>query len=233
MPEEKKSLSETIRTAIEQDILSGKLPSGTQLEEQQLLARFNVSRTPVREALIQLESAGLVDLVPRQGAIVKSISLREYVAMSEILVQLEALAARLAARRMSAAQRQQMQDAYEACKRAAETADSDAYRTANDLFHRVIYEASCNDILSRQIRTMRARMRGMRDLRFQKPARILASLEEHGHVMRAILEGSEEAAGDAMIRHIATGGDVYADMIASMPAEADTRKRTRGSSDTE
>ena len=111
MSEEKKSLSETIRAAIEQEILSGKLPSGSQLEEQQLLARFGVSRTPVREALIQLESAGLVDLVPRQGAIVSSISLREYVAMNEILVQLEALSARLAARRISAAQRTALQAA--------------------------------------------------------------------------------------------------------------------------
>lgn len=227
MPDEKKSLSDTIRAAIEQDILNGKLPSGTQLEEQQLLARFKVSRTPVREALIQLESAGLVDLVPRQGAIVASITLREYVAMSEILVQLESLAARLAARRISAPQRKAIQAALEACRAAADKADGDAYRKANDAFHHVIYEACCNDILSRQIRTMRARMRGMRDLRFEKPARIRASLEEHEQVLEAILSGSEEAAAEAMVRHIATGGDVYADMIAAMPGDSAARTRTR------
>ncbi len=227
MPEDKKSLSDTIRAAIEQDILSGKLPSGTQLEEQQLLARFNVSRTPVREALIQLESAGLVDLVPRQGAIVASISLREYVAMSEILVQLESLSARLAARRISPPQRKAMEAALDACRAAAEQADGDAYRRANDAFHHLIYEASCNDILSRQIRTMRARMRGMRDLRFEKPARILASLAEHEQVLEAILRGSEDDAAAAMVRHIATGGDVYADMIASMPGDGAGRTRAR------
>jgi DNA-binding GntR family transcriptional regulator len=218
MSDEKKSLSETIRTAIEQDILSGKLPSGTQLEEQQLLARFKVSRTPVREALIQLESAGLVDLVPRQGAIVASITLREYVAMSEILVQLESL---------SAPQRKAIQTALEACRAAAEQADGGAYRKANDTFHHIIYEASCNDILSRQILTMRARMRGMRDLRFEKPARIRASLAEHEEVLEAILRGSEDAAAAAMVRHIATGGDVYADMIASMPGDGAGRGRGR------
>ncbi|MBP0621478.1 GntR family transcriptional regulator [Cupriavidus consociatus] len=227
MPEEKKSLSDTIRAAIEQEILSGKLPSGTQLEEQQLLARFGVSRTPVREALIQLESAGLVDLVPRQGAIVSSITLREYVAMNEILVQLEALAARLAARRITPAQRSAMQEALAACRAAAGQADSQRYRETNDAFHDVIYEACCNDILSRQIRTMRARMRGMRDLRFEKPARILASLEEHEAVMAAIERGSEEEAAAAMVRHIATGGDVYADMIASMPGDEAGSKRAR------
>jgi len=227
MSEEKKSLSETIRSAIEQEILSGKLPSGAQIEEQQLLARFGVSRTPVREALIQLASAGLVDLVPRQGAIVSSITLREYVAMSEILVQLEALSAQLAARRISAAQREAMQAGYEACRLAAEQADGERYRAANDSFHHVIYEACCNEILSRQILTMRARMRGMRDRRFEKPARILASLEEHKAVMDAILRGDEEAAAKAMVRHIATGGDVYADMIAAMPADEAARMRAR------
>ncbi|MDQ0140405.1 GntR family transcriptional regulator [Cupriavidus necator] len=227
MSEEKKSLSETIRAAIEQEILSGKLPSGTQLEEQQLLARFGVSRTPVREALIQLESAGLVDLVPRQGAIVSSITLREYVAMNEILVQLEALAARLAARRISAAQRTALQQAFEACRAAAERADSEYYRAANDAFHEVIYAACCNDILSRQIRTMRARMRGMRDLRFEKPARILASLAEHEAVMDAIARGNEDDAAAAMVRHIATGGDVYADMIAAMPDDEAGGRRGR------
>ena len=82
MSEEKKSRTETIRSEIEQEILSGHLPSGTQIDEQQLIDRFGVSRTPAREALIQLASAGLVTLVPRQGAIVSSITLRDYVALS-------------------------------------------------------------------------------------------------------------------------------------------------------
>ena len=225
MPEERKSRAETIRSAIEQEILSGKLPSGSQIDEQQLLSRFGVSRTPAREALIQLASAGLVELVPRQGAIVSSITLREYVAMSEILVQLESLAAQLAARRISPGQREAMQAAHADCAEAAERLDPDGYRMANDRFHAVIYEACCNEILSRQIRTMRARMRGMRDLRFEKPARSRASLQEHGAVMEAILRGDEEAAAQAMVRHIATGGNVYADMIAAMPPEAGRPRR--------
>lgn len=220
MPEERTSLAETIRATIEQEILSGKLASGAQLDEQQLLSRFSVSRTPVREALIRLASAGLVDLVPRRGAIVSAITLREYVAMSEILVQLEALAAQLAARRITESEREALREAYAACQQAAAQASADRYREANDRFHAVIYEACRNEILSAQIRTMRARMRGMRDYRFEKPARIRASLEEHGAVMEAILRGDEEAAARAMVEHISTGGNVYADMIASMPDEA-------------
>src|SRR5438445_9744730 len=101
MSEEKMSRSEAIRSVLEEEILSGKLPGGAQIDEQQLVERFDVSRTPAREALIHLAAAGLVTLVPRQGAVVSSITLRDYVALSEILVQLEALATQLATRRMS------------------------------------------------------------------------------------------------------------------------------------
>ncbi|KWW39553.1 DNA-binding GntR family transcriptional regulator [Cupriavidus metallidurans] len=215
MSEEKKSRTETIRSEIEQEILSGHLPSGTQIDEQQLIDRFGVSRTPAREALIQLASAGLVTLVPRQGAIVSSITLRDYVALSEILVQLESLAARLASRRMTPAERDALATAYEAC--AAAQGDAEAYRAANDEFHGVLYEGSRNDILAKQIRTMRARMRGMRDYRFEHPARVRASLAEHKAVLDAIKVGDEDGAAEAMVRHISAGGNVYADMIAAMP----------------
>lgn len=220
MSEEKKSRAETIRSAIEHEILSGKLPSGSQIEEQQLIERFGVSRTPAREALIQLSSAGLVTLVPRQGAIVSSISLRDYVAMSEILVQLEALAARLAARRMTTPERLALEAAFQSCATAATDGKSDAYRRANDEFHGILYDGSRNEILARQIRTMRARMRGMQDFRFEQPARVRASLEEHRAVLEAVSNGDENGAADAMVRHISAGGNVYADMIASMPGDS-------------
>lgn len=213
------SRSEAIRFALEEEILSGKLPGGAQIDEQQLVERFDVSRTPAREALIHLAAAGLVTLVPRQGAVVSSITLREYVAFSEILVQLEALATQLAARRMSLEERQALREAFEDGEAAAQSGDAEQYRIANDTFHGILYDGSRNDILSRQIRTMRARMRGMRDFRFEQPSRVRASLEEHRAVLDAVLRGDEDGAAQAMIRHISAGGNVYADMIAAMPGD--------------
>jgi DNA-binding GntR family transcriptional regulator len=213
---EKRPLSEVIRAEIEQEIISGRLPAGSQLDEQTLSERYGVSRTPAREALIQLAAVGLVSLRPRQGAVVTSVSLKDYVSLHEILVQLEALATQLATRRMTPADRTRLKETFDQCVAAASANDAELYRTANDAFHETLYTASRNPILYHQIRTSRARMRGMRDMRFEHPARVRASLQEHEAVLHAVLRGDEAAASEAMAAHISSGGHVYADMIAQM-----------------
>ena len=92
------NLSDKIRATLEAEIASGQLPPGSRIEEQALMDRFGVSRTPAREAVLLLSSAGLVSPVSRQGAVVSGISLSEYVATLEVLMELEGLAARLSAR---------------------------------------------------------------------------------------------------------------------------------------
>jgi DNA-binding GntR family transcriptional regulator len=109
------NLSDKIREALESEITSGKLYAGCRIDEQELMERFGVSRTPAREAIQQLVTAGLVTMVPRHGAEVATLSLTEYVAMLEILIELEGLAARLCARRMPSARRQELQAALKAC----------------------------------------------------------------------------------------------------------------------
>jgi len=212
------NLSDKIREALEAEIVSGKLFAGSRIDEQALMDRFEVSRTPAREAILQLISAGLVTTVPRQGAVVATLSLAEYIAMLEILMALEGLAARLSARRMPTAQRQLLQKAHEACARAAAADDAEAYGQANRAFHEIIYDGSLNDVLARQLRAMRLRMRHPQRTLFDRPNRIRHSLAEHEGIVRAILEGDEEAAYRAMTGHISSGGNVYADAIASMPA---------------
>ena len=211
------NLSAQIRLAIETQITSGQLVPGARIDEQALMERFQVSRTPAREALLQLMSTGLVVPVPRQGAVVAGLSAPEYVALLEVLVELEGLAARLAARRMPAVQRRQLESADAACRLAALNDDPLAYARANHVFHETIYDGSLNDVLARQLRAMRLRMRQPQANLFDRPGRIRSSLAEHGEVLRAILDGDEEAAHRAMTGHIAVGGNSFADAIARMP----------------
>jgi DNA-binding GntR family transcriptional regulator len=215
-PTNRINLSDKIRAALEAEITNGQLPAGTRIDEQMLMERFEVSRTPAREALLQLLSAGLLNSVPRQGTIVSSVSLPEYVAMLEILMELEGLAARLSARRMPAAQRRELEQAAKACADAAAADDAAAYGNANRLYHEIIYDGSRNDVLARQLRAMRARMRHPQDSLFDRPGRIRNSLAEHEVVLKAILEGDEDGAYRAMTGHISSGGNVYADAIATM-----------------
>lgn len=210
------NLSDKIRAALEAEITAGHLVAGSRIDEQVLMEQFDVSRTPAREAIQQLMAAGLVTAVPRQGAVVASLSVAEYVAMLEILMELEGLAARLSARRMPAVQRRQLTQADAACREAAAKDDAESYGKANREFHEIIYDGSLNEILARQLRSMRLRMRHPQRALFDRPGRIRNSLAEHGAVLQAILSGDEAEAYRAMTGHISSGGNVYADAIASM-----------------
>ncbi|RYF70587.1 MAG: GntR family transcriptional regulator [Comamonadaceae bacterium] len=216
-PSHRINLSDKIRAALEAEITTGHLVAGSRIDEQALMDRFEVSRTPAREAILQLMSSGLVTTVPRQGAVVASLSLPEYIAMLEILMELEGLAARLSARRMPAVQRRQLEQADAACREAAAKDDAELYGKANREFHEIIYDGSLNDVLARQLRSMRLRMRHPQRALFDRPGRIRNSLAEHAIVLQAILTGDEEAAYRGMTGHISSGGNVYADAIASMP----------------
>ena len=109
------SLASRLAVALEADIVSGKLRPGTRLDEQALARRFKASRTPVREALRQLESRGMVENRPRQGAQVMQLSLASLIEMFEAMAWLEAACASLAARRHTQADRDAIQAAHEAC----------------------------------------------------------------------------------------------------------------------
>src|SRR5437763_9442648 len=99
--------SEHVRELIEEGIATGSFPPGMRLDEMELAARFDVSRTPLREALFQLASVGIVVMQPRRGTVVAELSPHRLVEMFEVMAELEAMCGRLAARRMSAQEHEQ------------------------------------------------------------------------------------------------------------------------------
>ncbi len=220
------NLSDKIREALEAEIISGALYAGSRIDDQELMERFNVSRTPAREAIQQLISAGLVTHMPRHGAVVATLSLTDYIAMLEMLTELEGLAARLSARRMPTAQRKALTAAVKACEDATAADDATAYELANRAFHETIYDGSLNDVLARQLRLMRLRMRHPQRSLFDRPNRIRNSLVEHKAILNAILSGDEDAADRAMAMHISSGGNVYVDAVARGSVQVDRAEQT-------
>lgn len=87
-----KSRAQDLLHKLEEEIFLGKLQPGTRLDEKLLAKRFNVSRTPVREALWHLASSGLVEIRRHQGAIVRQLTLVELVEMFQVMAELEGLA---------------------------------------------------------------------------------------------------------------------------------------------
>ena len=208
--------SDALRREIEDDIEHGRLSPGDKLDEQTLAERFEVSRTPAREALLQLAAAGIVRLVPRQGAVVSSVSPQLAIGMVEVLTALEAEAAGLAARRMSTAEKAQLTKLHLASQAAVKRLDSAAYIKNNAAFHAAIYDGSRNEFLAEQIRSTRLRMRFYHRSSLYQPARLKASFGEHALVVEAIKSGDDGQAQHLMREHILFGGRVFADLIASL-----------------
>ena len=211
--------SDRLRDALEQEILLGRLEPGSHLDEISLGQRFGVSRTPIREALGQLAASGLVQMKPRRGAFVAHASLGDLVEMFEVMAELEAMCARLAARRMTPAQRTALQAAHEDCRAA--TADADAYYYCNEKFHAVIYDACGNRFLRQQTEQVRNRLKPYRRLQLHVPHRVETSLAEHGRIVDTILRGDELAVDTEIRAHILIQGQRFSDLVATLRTEAD------------
>ena len=199
-------------------IAVGELAPGTHLDETFLAGKFGVSRTPVREALIQLSSMGLIVLRPRRGALVTEIGPHQLVEMFECMSELEASCGRLSARRMSEAEQAQLLAAHIACKSARDANDPDDYFYRNEAFHHAIYDGSHNNFLAEQTRSLQRRLRPYRRLQLRVRNRIDKSYREHDAVVQAILAGDGDTAATLLRAHVMVQGERFADLISSLPA---------------
>ena len=206
----------SVRDAIEQDIVTGFYSPGDRLDEAGLAARHQVSRTPVREALIQLSTMGLVKMVPNRGAFVTQLTVTELVEMFEVMGELEAMCARLAARRIRAEQLKLLEEAQASCASAQQAGNSDDYYYANAEFHRLIYEASGNGFLAENAHALQRRLKPYRRLQLRVPGRVNSSLAEHEEVLAAIRARDDARARDAMRAHVVIQGEYFSDFLALM-----------------
>lgn len=208
--------ADKLREQLEQDIIAGVLQPGEKLDEVLLSKRFEVSRTPVREALQRLSSSGLVEVKPRRGAFVSNISLTKMMEMFEVMSELEGICARLAARRITSDQREQIQIALDACTQAELKGDSDNFYHANVKFHHVIYDASHNQFLAQQAKDLHFRLAPYRRLQLQVRHRIHQSQKEHVEVTKNILDGNSDASEALMKSHVAVQGEKFSDIVSKL-----------------
>ena len=209
-------LSEQLREAIEEQIATGQLLPGSHLDEVELATRFNVSRTPIREALSLLLGEGLIENRPRRGAVVARVSPQRLVEMFEVMAELEAMCARLAARRMSDEELMALEAAHEACRGAAAADDSDAYFYANEKFHFAIYSASHNHFLFEQASLLQRKLRPYRRLQLRVRNRVRRSFEEHQAILDGLRAGDAEQAMTSIRNHVMVQGERFADLVASV-----------------
>ncbi len=214
-----KKRSDTLREAIEELIAIGDLSPGDPLDETVLATRFGVSRTPIREALIQLASAGLVEMRPRRGALVAQIGPQRLVEMFEVMGELEAMCARLAARRMNTGDHETLLAAHHACQASRNAGDANAYYYLNEAFHRAIYAASHNAFLADEATKLHRRLGPYRRLQLRVRDRIATSYDEHEGLVQALIAGEAELSAQRARDHVLVQGQRFADLMASMPQQ--------------
>jgi DNA-binding GntR family transcriptional regulator len=220
---ERHALVDRVATELRRRVLNGDLPSGSRLPQAALAAEFGVSRTPIREALRQLQAGGLVEVHPNRGALVRGLSVREIRDAYEVRAELEALAAELAATRIRHEQLDRLLDAQAQFRdglartvEAREARDDDGeeqavlWGLANDQFHLVIQEASGNEVLRAALGQLHHSFpRDLTKIVLAESTPLLrANVLEHEEIIESLQRRDPVAARELMRRHVRHAGEL-------------------------
>ena len=211
----KLTLCEIVRGALEKDIFTGQLAPGAPLDEEEIARRFSVSRTPVREALLQLIETGLIEKPSRQRAVVAPLDVRRLIQMFETLSELEAICARLAARRITDLEKQALANIQRASDAALLAGNEDEYGRQGIRFHVAVWRATHNDVLFEATRNLAVRLNPYRMFQLRSKGRPEANNEDHKAILALLLAGKADEVHALMRAHVTVQGDVLAEYISS------------------
>lgn len=187
------------------DVVTGRIAPGQKLDEQAIARQFNVSRTPVREAIRQLSGTGLVEALPRGGFAAARIDEDQLAGMFETLGELEGLCAKHSALRMSEVERQKLKILQRDCEQAAAESDFARFTALNERFHQTIYGGTHNASLQQLTLGFRQRLAPFRVPPFYVIGeRVRSSLREHREIVDAISRCDGDQAFQAMRVHTAS-----------------------------
>ena len=196
------STADAVHDAIAEGILTLALPPGWRLGEERLASLFSVSRTPVREALMRLESESLVTRYRRSGLVVAGITREQIIELYVVREALDGIAARLAARVRTPADLIAMERFNDAVATSADPLDTPRLMTANVGFHHALALASRNDLLLRFVDQVHQRVRRFRSTTLQEPGRAAIAVKEHQAIIDAIRTHDEVGAEEAARHHM-------------------------------
>ncbi len=211
----KKALTraQKIQAALSDDIVHGRIAPGEPLDEARLAASFGVSRTPIREAIRQLEAIGLAEARPHRGAVAARISAERLDEMFAVMGDLEALCARRSALFMTPQERRELEGVQGEGGRLTAAGSIADYAEHNNRFHETVYKGAHNGFLAELTLSVRHRVAPFRKAQFEGLGRLAKSHEEHGRVVEAVLRGDAETAAREMLRHIVVVRDAVDDVV--------------------
>lgn len=211
--------TETVIALIIAQIDAGTILPGDAIDEKEVMQLCAVSRTPVREALIRLETDGLVQRHPRKGAMIFRPTVAEFLTILEVHANLESFAAGLAADRITDLIGAELKSNVAACETHVQmhgSTEPALYYQLNLQFHEIVVRAACNDVLMHMVKTNARKLMSYYRMRYRHPDAAAASAQEHAQIAEHILGHRSQDASDAMLEHFNYDRQTVMDLIASV-----------------
>ncbi len=195
-------LSSDLFTKLQEDILTGKLGNGEKLTEMKICNEYGVSRTPVREALRQLESDGLIETIPNRGAFVVGLSQQDLNDIYILRAMGEVQAVRWGIERITDEEMEELNETFEFMEFYTMKNDIPKMLNINIAFHQIIYNAAHNRMLNQQLTSYQLYLRHCNPSNYYAPNYLRDVLAEHRNIYDAFEARDIEAGAQAMQRHM-------------------------------
>lgn len=216
--ERPKSLTETVLEHLRARIVSGDLELGASLSERQLAEELNVSKTPVRESLVQLKNEGLVTILPQRGAYVFTLSAREVVGICEFRMAIEAAALDLAVKRNRSALVSDIGAIVDRMAEVRARGDTRAYLRLDTDFHAAFFRHCDNAYLRDSYERYAGKIAALRTHLAMKPMHTQLSFEEHIALRDVFTEGTYEDICKILEAHIGRTREAYSESVEDIAA---------------
>ncbi len=200
---ENKSLTSLIFEKIREDILNGRYATGDKLVEIKLADELGVSRTPVREALKQLELDGLVENIPNRGVVVKGISKKDIDDILTIRLCIEGLVGQWAAERILDHEIKELEEIFDLMEFYSQKGDVEKIFELNTKFHETLYQTTKSRYLEGVLNDFQLFIKTARNSSLKSEGRIQNALEEHRQIVDALKNHDIEGTRRALVNHIA------------------------------
>jgi DNA-binding GntR family transcriptional regulator len=217
-----KSLTEMVADEVRTRIIDGRISLGAGLSENSLAAELGISKTPVREALLQLKQEGLVQVLPQRGTYVFRLEAEQVVMISELRDVLEVGAAKAALARNAAALAERMSGLFAAMRAAYDADDRVAYRKLDGEYHEAIVDLSGNPYIRNAYRQISFCIQALRSRLSNEAQLNKLSLADHREMLRLVKTGDVPALSKLLRGHIDQTKRSYLEVIGDQMERADT-----------
>jgi len=195
-------LKDVVYKHVRDEIVAFKLEPGSRLLEEEVAKALGVSRTPVREAFGTLASEGFIELLPRRGAIIKDVTLKDLQDTLIVREELEILAIKLATPHINSVILEQLKKAKENFEEAVENYDVLKMIEADTHFHDVIFNCTQNEKLINVLNYLKEQLYRYRAIYIREKASLTAIIEDHEEIYKSLKEKNVTKAKEAISKHI-------------------------------